>query len=295
MSQNTRQNRKREPRPKLDKQGVINLLLFLLKIVVTCALAIGIPYGIYMYYQHLVEQGHFIPNKISIHGNVRLSDKTILDASGLQMEGVNLFETDVRTIEASIETLPWVEKATVKIDLPDAVDIAIVEHQPLGIVNDGQLYVVNLSGHVIKTWAPEDMLMAPIVSTDKAIDTQAAEIVRAFELANTVTKSGFPHKIQEVHYDNATGYTLFTDTSEIRLGYDRFDARIARLLVVDDELTRRHVTASYILLDGDSTLDRIVVKPLVNEHPQETANQETANTDATGTANKEEPKHGDAT
>lgn len=290
MSLNSRQNRKREPRPKLDKQGVKNLVLFILKIALTCALAIGIPYGIYMYYQHQVSLGYFVPHAISIHGNVRLDDKAILDASGLQMEGVNLFEADVRTIASSIETLPWVKNATVKIDLPDAVDITVEEHEALGIVNDGQLYVVNPAGQVIKPWAPEDLLMAPIVSTSRAVDTQAAEIVRAFELAQNVAKRGFPHKIQEVHYDNATGYTLFTETSEIRLGYDRFDERISRLLVIDDELARRHVAAAYILLDGDSSLDRIVVKPLLKE-----TKSETASTEATGTAKTDETKHGDAT
>ena len=280
MSQNTRQNRKCEPKPKLDK-------LFVLKIAVTCVLAIGIPYGIYMYYQHLVGTGYFYPQPPHVHGNVRLSDKMIISASGLQMEGVNLFEADVRTIESSIETLPWVEKATVKIDLPNTVDIEITEHQPLGIVNDGQLYVVNGAGKVIKPWMPEDTIMAPIVSIDRAVGSQATEIVRAFELANNVIKRGYPHKIQEVHYDNATGYTLFTETSEIRLGYDRFDARISRLLVVDEELTRRHITASYILLDGDSSLDKIVVKPIVREPVAEKTGTEADEPAATN-----ESKHG---
>jgi hypothetical protein len=94
--------------------------------------------------------------------------------------------------------------------------------------------------------------------------------VRAFELADKVTRRGYPHQIQEIHYDDATGYTLYTNTTEIRFGYDKFDERIERLMIVDDILESKNIVASYILVDADTSLDRIVVKPkarLVADNP----------------------------
>lgn len=262
MSHNNRQNRRREPKlSQIDRQGWKSLFLVLARIVLICALAIGIPYGIYLYYLHLVEKDYFVPTSILVHGNLRVDDDAIREASGLLNEDANLFELDVHTIEASIETLPWVKNAKVRIDLPNQVDIAIEEHQPLGIVNAGQLYVVDKDGLEIKPWTSDDDLMDPIVSLDVPLATHPKTVIRAFELGDLLTRMGFPDKIQEIHYDDATGFSIFTDTTEIRLGYDRFDERIARLLIVHDILEKRDVVAEYVLLDADTTLDRIVVKP----------------------------------
>ena len=266
MTRNVKQNRKREPKvTQLDKQGWKSLFSVLAKILVTCAIAAGIPYGVYLYYRHLVETDYFLPKTLTVHGNLRVDDQSIVDASGLKLDGVNLFEVNVNTVEGNIETLPWIKDAKVTITLPDTVDIEIVEHQPLGIVNDGQLYVVDGEGYAIKPWTIEDTLIPPIVSLDKPLADHPNVVVEAFKLADDMTRQGYPHKIQEIHYDDATGYTVYSETSEIRLGYDRFDERIERLLIVDKILDDKNIIADYILLDSDNALDRIVVKPKAPE------------------------------
>ena len=262
MFKKVRQNRRRDPQiSQIDRKGWMSLAGVILKVAITCIIAAGIPYGIYRYYQHLVDEDYFLPRQIDVKGNVRVDDQAILDASGLQIEKANLFETNVHTVEASIETLSWVKTAKVKVDLPDTVHIEIEEHQPLGLVNDGQLNIVDAEGNYIKTWATDDPIMAPIVSIDKPLDESADHVVQAFELAEIVAKYGYPDKIQEIHYDDATGYSLFTHSSEIRLGYDRFDERVERLITVNQILENKKIVAAYILLDADNSLDRIVVKP----------------------------------
>ena len=261
MSKNYRANRRREPDIRqIDKQGWKSLVQVIMTIVLTCIVAIGIPYGIYMYYRHLASTDYFLPRHISIQGNVRVDDAAILDASGLQADGANLFAMDVHTIQGSIKMLPWVKSAKVEIELPDKVSIEIQEHVPLGIVNDGQMHVVDTEGAYIKHWQTEDAVMVPIVSLDKPLSVRTHVVVQAFDLAERITRRGYPHKIDEIHYDDATGYTVFTAQSEIRMGYDRFDERIDRLMTVDQHLSKRHVEAEYILLDGE-VLDRVIVKP----------------------------------
>ena len=293
MFKNSRQNRRREPQiSEIDSQGWKSLGLAVAKIGLTCVLALGIPYAAWMFYRHLVDTDYFLPRTITVQGNVRVTDEAILDASGLQIDGANLFETDVRTVESSIETLQWVKRAQVKIHLPDEVTITVVEHEPLGIVQSEQLSIVDKEGHFIKTWAVGDDVMAPVVSIVKPLEDSASAVVRAFEIADDVARRGFPHQIDEIHYDDATGYTLYTDATEIRIGYDRFDERIDRLMIVEDVLRAKNVVASYILVDGDNSLDRIVVKPQArveikgaSEAPAETQ----AETDKTEETAKELP------
>lgn len=262
MSRNVRQNRRREPTvSQLDSKGWKSLFVVIGQIVLTCALACGIPYCLYLYYQHLSETGYFTPENISIRGNLREDDASILEASGLQTEEANLFEVDVHTVEAGIETLPWIKNAKVRIDLPRTVEIEIEEHEPLGLVNDGQLYVVDESGKSIKPWSQDDTIMAPIVTIDKSLEMRSRAVVEAFSLSETIRRMGYPHRIDEIHYDAATGYTMYTQSTEIRLGYTDFEERIERLMIVEDVLEQKKIEADYILLDSDTAPDRIVVRP----------------------------------
>lgn len=263
MSRNVRPNRRREKAVrKLDGEGWKSLWVSIVKIALTCAVAVGIPYGAYAYYQSLADEGYFAPTHVTVVGNVRASDDEILEASGLRQDGANLFEMNVRTVEESIETLAWVKAARVDVDLPDSVRIGIVEHEPLGIVNDGALRIVDHDAQFIKLLSEDDALMSPLVSVDQPLASRERMVVIAFEIAALARRMGYAHNVEEIRYDAGTGYTLFTADTEIRLGYEAFELRMGRLLDVDAELERRQVAADYILLDSED-ISRVVVKPKI--------------------------------
>ena len=121
--------------------------------------------------------------------------------------------------------------------------------------------LIDTNGEFIKYWRDDDELTAPIVTLDNPLAERTHEAIRAFEIAALAHKLGYDKKIHEIQYDKGVGYTLYTETTEIRLGYDRFKERLSRLLQVESVLESRHVVAQYILLDADDDLDRIVVKP----------------------------------
>ncbi|MCL2325190.1 MAG: FtsQ-type POTRA domain-containing protein [Proteobacteria bacterium] len=257
-----RHNRRREPKiAEMDRQGWKSLLRVTAVFVVSCGIAVALPYLGYLYYVSLESSGKFSPKHVSIRGNVRVSDAEILKASGLMEESVNLVEVNRLNLRAGIETLPWVKEARVAISLPDAVEIEVVERQPLGVVNDRRLVIVDDKGEFIKIWMPNDGLMTPVLSTEQPLDGRPEVIKTAFGLVEIVEQMGYPHRVEEVHYDDATGYTIFTTTSEVRLGYDRFEERIERLMVVDALLSSRDIVAAYILLDAENDLDRVIIKP----------------------------------
>ena len=245
----------------MDSQGWKSLGAVLLKIALACTLAIGIPYGAYALYCSYAESGAFTPKNIAIQGNLRQSDDSITETLGFAIDDANLAEMDVRAVEDAIETLPWVRSVNVKVKLPDTLRIDVTEYEPLGIVNDGSLALIDTNGEFIKFWRDDDELTAPIVSLDKPLAERTSEAVRAFEIASFAHKLGYSKKIHEIQYDKGVGYTLYTDTTEIRIGFDRFEERLSRLLQVESLLESRRVVAQYILLDADDDLKRIAVKP----------------------------------
>lgn len=270
MSKIRRNNRRQVPKVKQWSPGrwkafgrAVGLLAF------ACALAVGIPYAGLLYYDYLVEKGHFEPHDIQIRGNLRVSDAEILEVSGLEEPGVNLFELDSDALRERLLSIAWIESVDLYFSLPDAIEIVVQEREPMGIVNDGNLYVVDKQGVAIKLFAGADTLTHPIVSGAGVLE-RADVVKEAFGLAQMVQDAGFGERIDEVHYEDATGYTLFTAHSEIRMGFDRFEERITRLLEVDDILLEQAVVADYILLDSDKDLDSVVISARPDEMGAET-------------------------
>ncbi len=250
---------------QVDKTTFKSLFWTLASIVIACLLAFGTIYGLWMLYQSKVDEGVFKPKNILISGNVRASDAEILEAADLDRDDITLPELDVRALRTTIETLPWIKTAHVTIELPDTVKIDVEEHKPLGIVNQKQLFFVDENGQVIKPWASSDDIMPPLVSTDRPITEHPEIVTEAFNIAKKVNELGYPHQIEEVHYEDAVGYVLYTATTEIRLGYDRFDERIERLLDIEDLLESKNVDAEYILIDAEDNINKIIVKPLYRQ------------------------------
>lgn len=263
MARSKKENRRREPKVRQwDREGWKSLARTVGLILLACVVAVGIPLGGYYIYEYLIETHHFDPKNIRISGNTRVSDAEILDASGLQLEGVNLMELNASEVCERIETLDWIEKADLKVTLPDTVMIQVIEREPLGIVNDSKLYVVDREGHPIKLWTMEDELVPPVVSGAGILDERPEIIRKAFEIADLYEAQGGGERIDEIHYDDATGFSLFLGKTEVRLGYDRFDERLERYSEVSEILSQKNVIADYILLDSGVNLDQVVVRAM---------------------------------
>ncbi|MBQ1267443.1 MAG: FtsQ-type POTRA domain-containing protein [Proteobacteria bacterium] len=257
-----RNKRRSQIKKTVDKTTFISLARVLVIIILSCSAAIAIPYGAWRLYRHYADMGTFKPQNITITGNVRASDAEILEAADIEREDFNLVEFNVTEVREAIEALEWVKHAHISIDYPDTIHIEIEEHDPLGIVSEKQLIVVDTEGKPIKMWASTDDLMPPIVSASRKKITEHPDIIKeAFGIARLAHTMGYPHQIEEIHYDDATGYALFTDTTEIRIGYDRFDERLSRLLDVDHLLDEKSASAAYILLDAENDLDKVIIKP----------------------------------
>src|SRR5690606_40888372 len=90
-----------------------------------------------------------------------------------------------------------------------------------------------------------------------------AHVTTGFHVAQSYQAMGLEKwaPLAEVQWDDRLGITLFAGETEIRLGHDRYDERLRRLWQVFALLEARDARAEYVLLDMDTNLDQVAIKP----------------------------------
>jgi cell division protein FtsQ len=100
--------------------------LRILLTAVSIASAIGIAW--------LIVQSPFLAvNTVNVRGSAQESQAAVLAAAKVK-EGSALLFVDTGAVAGRVETLPWVAKATVERDLPNALTITVVERKPVAWV-----------------------------------------------------------------------------------------------------------------------------------------------------------------
>lgn len=97
----------------------------------------------------LLHDPHFVvasSSSVEIAGNSHLSHAQLLSVFGEDVER-NIFRIPLEDRRAELESLPWVQHATVMRLLPDRVRVAIVERTPVAFVRQGrQMGLVDANG-----------------------------------------------------------------------------------------------------------------------------------------------------
>jgi cell division protein FtsQ len=81
----------------------------------------------------LSRSGLFGVRTVTVRGNEHLSAEQVLRRSGLT-EGLNAVWMDEAAVEEELEEDPWVQQASVMVDLPWTVHVSVVEREPIAIV-----------------------------------------------------------------------------------------------------------------------------------------------------------------
>ncbi len=96
--------------------------------------------GMLVVQSFLLHDEHFVvegSSSIQIAGNSHLTRPQLLSVFGGDVER-NIFKIPLRSRRAELESLPWVEHATVMRLLPNRVRVAIVERTPVAFVRQGK-------------------------------------------------------------------------------------------------------------------------------------------------------------
>ncbi len=175
----------------------------------------------------LLHDEHFtVPSAdaIQIAGNSHLTHAQALSVFGGDVER-NLFTIPLAERRAELESLPWVEHATVMRLLPNRVRVAIVERTPVAFVRQGsQIGLVDANGVLLDLPGPEmDAPGAPRgteaprysfpvltgISAEDPLSTRAARmrIYLGFIAALDATGEKISHRLSEVDVSNPEDVT----------------------------------------------------------------------------------------
>jgi cell division protein FtsQ len=168
----------------------------------------------------LLHDAHFVvpdSDAIQIAGNSHLTRAQLLSVFGEDVDR-NILTIPLAARRAELESLPWVEHATVMRLLPNRVRVAIVERTPVAFVRQGtQIGLVDENGVLFDMPGP-DMEQAdgrrgaehysfPVltgISADDPLSVRAAQmrIYMGFMAALDATGEGISHKLSEVDLSN---------------------------------------------------------------------------------------------
>ncbi len=105
--------------------------------------------GSYYGYQWMTHAERFSIAELNITGQSQLSKEAIAALLKLP-DNANIFRADMGTLEARLETSPWIVSAEVSRDLPTGLDIVIREEHAVAAVSLGALYLTNADGELFK-------------------------------------------------------------------------------------------------------------------------------------------------
>ena len=103
----------------------------------------------------IVDAG-FTVQRVTFSGHIETSPSDVLDALALEI-GTPIFAVNLDDLKLRVESLDWVEEATIVRALPGTIHVAINEREPYAVWQyEGQLHIISADGTVIGDARAED-------------------------------------------------------------------------------------------------------------------------------------------
>lgn len=194
-----------------------------------------------LYYQVMTWNGFSIgdPKNIEITGLKRLQPEFILKMAKLGPE-TNLLALKPLQVERTLETHPWIARATLTRHWPQRVHLNIQEREPMALVQVGELYYVDHRGYLFKPLSPGDPHDFPVItglprkffsSHEEALPETMARVKEIMALVKKAPPPLNLENISEIHVDLERGLTLYANGlgAGVDLGRDHYQDKLQRL------------------------------------------------------------------
>ncbi len=195
--------------------------------------------------------------------------------------GTNILSVDLEQLRETIVAEPWVADATVERDLPDTLNVSVVEHEAEAVLLAGGFFLVNSLGQPFKRLEPGERQNLPVITgidqdaLESGNDEQAkATIVRALDvLAAYKRETANRPDLAEVHVAADGAISLYTEGhgTQIRLGRGPVGDKLARFDALRAGLGERADALAIVHLDqsaGPGRKDRVAASFLRREDEQ---------------------------
>ena len=215
-------------------------------------------------------------NRISVHGNVRLSSGEV-QALVEDLRGTSILRLDLDAFRQRLVESPWVADVALRRVLPSTVEVFISERRPVGLCRIGpDLYLIDEGGTVIDQFGPQyaefdlpiiDGLLTPGATGSAAkgaIDVTRAELAsRVIAALGRSQQVGGRLSQVDVTDPHDAVVLLDGDGALLHLGDDKFLERVQSYLELSPALRDRVTDIDYVDLRFDP---RVYVRPAGGEH-----------------------------
>lgn len=223
-------------------------------------------------YRYLCRSELFRVSTVNITGCQRLSQEEIRDIAKVNIRS-NVLGIDVSDIGRKLEKHPWVKQAILRKELPDKLNIQIIEKQPVALLQDAGLYYVDSDATVMTKVKPAENVDFPVITGAKRQDLingsenlqGLKKILRLLPTKKRVEDTLPARNISEIHLDPARGLILYTVDGHfcIRMGTGDVEKKFQRLEMVLFDLYKKQAYNSVSYIDCDSYPNRILVREKV--------------------------------
>lgn len=169
----------RRDRERARRAGLLKRAWTLFRnLVVVSVVAGGLGAAGYAGYQAFEHNGFLVLRQVDVVGNHLLGKETILEKAGLEL-GVKLTSVAVGNVEASLISLPGVDKVDVRRIFPSRIEIRVKEKEPVAMGFAKGWYGLTPDGMRIGglDWSESDL---PVVDGFAALDSTRRAALGAF-------------------------------------------------------------------------------------------------------------------
>jgi len=136
--------------------------------------------------------------------------------------GTHVLALDLDAMAAEVLSLGWVREVRLETDLPDRLEVDVIEYEPRLIVKQGRdLWYVDEAGHPFAGVGGGRLRDLPVLTLPNDDTVRFERIVpEALELIDRYAGTPLAEKVSGVHYDLDLGYSVEFGSVEVYAGWE---------------------------------------------------------------------------
>lgn len=168
---------------------------------------------------------------LDVEGQLQRTSASQVRAAASGPATLGFFAVDLSRIRSDVEALPWVARAEVRREWPDAIHLRIVEHRPVARWNESSLF--SDRGEVFAVSGSDGMQgLARLAGPE----SRRAEVLENWQRMRAEL-GGIGLDIHSLTLDERGAWTLtLANGTEVVLGRQKLDERLTRFIGVYEEL-----------------------------------------------------------
>ncbi len=198
---------------------------------------------------YIGQTSYLAANDIHFEGCQKVSPQDLMTMAQTS-SNTSLFGMNLKNIAKQLKKNPWVKDVTIKRSFPQGLTIKVREREPVALVADEGLFMVDKDAVVFKEVEKSDLINLPVITGFSLRGKDASILNEVLELLRTGHASGVLPRdsISEVHVDKDYGFTLYTlqDAVPIKLGFADYHKKLMLLASIRKDLQNRNITAAAI-------------------------------------------------